>query len=249
MRRHYSEGRFFSALRKRFGIEKPLALPFGEWDVWHAKTRKDHPVGYFVTETLPDWLEWIPKVFVDPFHDVAYYHRNRFVRKTHILRTGLKAGDYHDLSERILHGLMWGLVDFVEIEKARAMIRWHDDGDTVYRLKRGRSRDAGLAYLAWEATLDDEGLKPEERCEAQAKAAREIRAIYEWWTDIRPKRRDPYDDADWEGVSDFVFDRGDEKRAEIDASLSRIRATEEAYAFEDDQMLMRLIAIRPHLWQ
>lgn len=248
MRRHYSEGRFFSYLRKRFGIEKPVALPWGEWDLWHERTKADHPVGYFLTETLPDQLEWIPKVLVDPFHDMAYYCRNRFVRKTHILRTTLKPSRYHDLSERILDGLMCGLVDFVEIEKARAMIRWQDEGRS-YRLVRGRSREAGLAYLSWEAGLDDPGLKPEERSDGQAQTAREIRAIYTWWTEVRPKRPDPYETSDWNEVSGYVFDRANEKKEEIERSLATIRATEEAYLSEDDQMLMRLLAIRPHLWQ
>ena len=118
MRTYAQEWKIFNKLRKQFGIEKPVALEWGGWEKWDAKIKKEKPFAFFLTETLPDFINDVAEYIPTPISDIRYYCRNRFYRKTHVLPTGFKPGEYHDLDERILHGIMNGLVDYVEVELA-----------------------------------------------------------------------------------------------------------------------------------
>lgn len=255
--RHWASSPPFKYLRRWFGITKPRAAQWGEWDDWNIDTARDHPVGYWMTEKLPSILEKIPETFIDPFHNISYYIRNRWHRQTHVLPTRFKPGRYSDLRERLLYGMMESLVDFVEVEKAW-MQYICDDTDTVELGKRGRSAEAGLAHLQWETTLDDPALTENERSDAQAVAAREIIELYNWWKDVRPHRPDPYDVSGWskycdERTSDeHIFDeripRTEEEDARISKMLKSAHELETAYDAEDERMLIRLVKIRLSLW-
>lgn len=84
--------------------------------------------------------------------------------------------------------------------------------------------EKGLDTLDWEMHLD--------HAEAQAGAAMEARALYDWWTTIRPTRGDPYEAGEEQG-----------------AALYALGLTIEArYDVEDDDMLARLVRIRGWLW-
>ena len=53
MRRHYfEESEIVNRLRTRFGIMKPYALPWGEWDEWNEKTKKESIYGCRVQHPL-----------------------------------------------------------------------------------------------------------------------------------------------------------------------------------------------------
>lgn len=249
MRRYFNEYKFFDWLRERFGIEKPMALELGMWQKWEDKLKAEKPVGYFLTETFPDFLDSVENFFFTPFRNIRYYIRNRWHRKTHVLPTGLKVGDYYDLDTRIVHGLMTALVDFVEVEKAW-MQKITSEEEVV--LVRGRNAQAGMAYLSWEATLDNPELPETERSPTQAETAREIVKIYWWWTAHRPARPDPwdmflkvsddiYDPLSWDNVPEDV-------REQRRAHYKAINEKEEEYHQEDTEMLIRLIAIRRSLW-
>lgn len=256
--RYWAGSAFVNRMRGWFGIEKPGALQWGEWDEWKKKVQQDHPIGYWLTEELPGHLERIPETFVDPFHNISYYIRNRWHRQTHVLPTGFKPGTYHDLRERLLYGCMESLVDFVEVEKAW-MTYICDDTDTIKLGKGGRSPEAGLKHLEWEMTLDDPALSETERSPSQATCAREIYEIYTWWKTLRPARPDPMDVSGWSAHCSEIrkqgYDLFDERRPETPeeetsskAMLKSLRDIEEAQDQEDEQMLVRLMKIRLHLW-
>jgi hypothetical protein len=255
MSRYYAGSKPVRALRRWFGIEKPNALQWGEWDDWKKATKANHPVGYWLTEKLPNYLEKIPETFVDPFHNISYYIRNRWHRQTHVLRTGFKPGTYHDFRERILYGLMESMVDFVEVEKAWMQYIWHDDNRKLKLGKGGRSADLGLEYLRWEMSLDDPALSEGEASPAQAAAARELYAIYMWWKVLRPARPDPYSASGWDEHSDGTWNflderipRDPEKEAKTKEILGKLQQIETDYDTEDNEMLHRLIKIRLSLW-
>jgi hypothetical protein len=265
MTRYWNDRQPFSYLRKRFGIQKPFALGWNEWDEWNSTTKANHPVGWFVTETLPDVFDWIDNHTFGYINSFNYYIRNRFYRQTHVLPTGLERGLYHDLDTRILHGLFTSLVDFVEVEKAW-MNRWDKDRKQKYKMKRGRSAIGGLAYLQWEMSLvfDEEWMdksdprygKPTE----QAIQAQEVHRLYHWWKYERPARPDPYDASGWtayceacreENGGNWIFASENKtpklkKMGEI--ARKKLRKIEEQYDKEDESNLMSLIKIRKGLW-
>lgn len=257
-RRYWAGSAVVKRMRAWFGIEKPLAAQWGEWDDWKQKTKREHPIGYWLTEKLPSHLERIPETFIDPFHNISYYIRNRWHRQTHVLRTGFKPGTYHDLRERLLYGCMESLVDFVEIEKAW-MAYICDGTDTVKLRKGGRSVEAGLKYLEWEMTLDDPALSSTEASPTQAQCAREVYEIYTWWKTLRPARPDPFDASGWSDYCDeqrgsgldFLDERRERSSEDIERSrsiLNKCRELEAAQDDEDTAMLIRLMKIRLHLW-
>src|SRR5882757_3242836 len=248
--RYYAGNDFFRAIRTRLGIVKPKAETWKGWEEWKIRTKAEKPVAFWLTENLPDALQKVTGTFTEPVRNIRYYIRNRWHRQTHVLPTGFKPGTYHDLSERLLHGIMQSIVDFIEVEKAWMQYVMDDTG-TVKLGKGGRSRSGGLAYLEWESTLDDLSLSENERSEEQAKNARELIKLYVWWMDIRPHRPDPYDMSGWskycderraksDNEDDWIFDFKDETEEDQIRSkniLKSLHDLEAAYAGEDQQML------------
>ena len=256
MRTYSHEWKIFEYLRKKFNVDKPFALEWGKWDEWNANLKKEKPLAYFLTEAVPDFINDVAHYIPTPISNIRYYLRNRFYRKCHVLPTGFKPGEYHDLDQRILHGLMNALVDFVEVEKAYKS-RWCETKESeTAKWKNGRCPELGLEYLAWEMTLDSPDLDQYARSDSQAQVAREIRTIYDWWKVTRPARPDPYDVSGWSDICDEkrnggvkMWEKGspDYERRKSE-SLKVLREIEERYEAEDEEMLIRLIKIRRSLW-
>jgi hypothetical protein len=276
MSRYYSSSKPFEWMRKKLGIEKPVALPFGEWKRWDADLKRQRPIAFWLTETLPDWLEKPAEWVVDPLNDLRYYVKNRYFTQTHYLRTDLKPGDYHECDTRLLHGIFTTLVDFVEIDKAHMQVVWGEAQDRKkyhypwwrrshwLRWGQWRSAAAGLAYLHWEAGLVNEAVwydNPKDPAigqpTPQALAAREIMNLYEWWIIQRPARPDPHDAGGWTAVCDEVREKYGELfvdvtdpdlKARQDQALKLTHDLEQQYEDEDTDMLIRLMKIRRSLW-
>jgi hypothetical protein len=123
--------------------------------------------------------------------------------------------------------------------------------------------EAGLDYLRWEMTLaapdiDEHGI--DHSSPKQAETAREIVQLYTWWKEDRPHRIDPHIRSGWsalcerrrtEGNDGFLASlrsRSNEEREETSRILDECNRIEAAYDAEDEEMLIRLIKIRRHLW-
>jgi hypothetical protein len=256
MRTYAQEWKFFEYLRRRFGVEKPYALEWGGWEKWDAQLKKDRPMAFFLTETIPDIIDDVAYHIPTPIADIRYYCRNRFYRKTHVLPTGFKPGEYHDFDERILHGIMNSLVDYIEVELAYKS-RWcKTEESKTAKWKNGRCPELGLAHLAWEMTLDDPALDVTERCDSQAVTAREVKAIYDWWKVTRPARPDPYEASGWSAIcdegratgSDFMKKGDEDYEARKSEAFKLNRKIEQEYEDEDQEMLIRVIKRRKSLW-
>jgi hypothetical protein len=217
---------------------------------------------------------WWP---IDRLEDVHTWMFNRYVSKTHVLRTGLKPGEYHGVEDRVLHGLFTELVDFIEIEKA-----WHHcacDKEARkkygspwtfrrFRMSEWRCPEAGLAHLEWERHLkyDEEmGVQPGSpeygTPTGQALGAQELLRLYNWWKTDRPARSDPYEESGWsdlcarkrEGKDDIMEmlnsdNETPEERVEKRLSLDTLHELEEKYDEEDTAMLTTVIRIRKSMW-
>lgn len=260
MKHFFSEGKLVKKMRARLGIEKPYALPWGEWDKWKEKTKAEKPVAYFLTETAPKYADRFVDVLTSPYYDVRYYVRNRFYRKSHILRTDCKPGDYMDTDAKILSALANAIIDHVEIELAYKGDWCKTEESKTAVWKNGRCPELGMEYIDWEITLlYDEDMGVEESDESygtptpQADSANELKAIY-LWAKNRSSRPDPYDASGWSAFCarnrDNIFDddKTDEIREERLAALKRCREIEDAYEAEDTEMLTKIIKIRHSLW-
>jgi hypothetical protein len=258
---YLKDHRIIKKVRSYFGIEKPYALPWGEWQKWTDTTREQKPVGFFLTETLPGFLGNSWKKISSPYHDTCYYVRNRFIRRSHMLRTDCAPGDYMDTDDKILSALANAVIDHVEIELAFKS-RWCGTEESkAAKWKNGRCPELGLAHIAWEKTLlNDDASGFDESHElyntpsSQAESAIELEKIY-LWAKGRNTRPDPYDVSGWTAYCDKYRDQGlfneitdDQQMAEKTAALAALRAMEDAQLQEDTDMLIQLIRIRGSLW-
>jgi len=237
------------------GERKPRALEWCKWDEWYQEQKKKRPIRYWLAEEglskLQDFL-FFP---IDIYTETRYYVENRWITKTHYLKTGLKPGHYYEFDYRVLHALFNELVDFIEIEYAY-LAKWSlKEGNKNYKFKHGRSVEAGVDYLNWACNLkynkawgvikkDPKYGKPT----AQALTAQKIKRLYFWWKD-RPNRPEHMT------VTGFTWDQNKEdyllggkiSRKEL-SNFKKLEKIEADYEKEDTKMLIELLKIRKELW-
>jgi hypothetical protein len=232
----------------------PYALTSAEWRAWHAQQRAQRPIAYWFCETLPDILAPVKQRLTG----MPYNLRMRWINRYDVIRTGLPR-TYHDGDTRMLHGMFAILVDFVEIEKSHMQCVFNENNDPrpwwarrPWRFFSWRNAAAGLAYLDWEITLDDEA-DADDTVVTQAQAAREIRDLYIWWTQVRPARPDPYDESGWTAYMDQRDKEGydpldEHPDTQVTILIKKLTDLENQYDQDDQEHLVRLIKVRKHLW-
>lgn len=257
------------------GTPKPKAATSSGWGNWRNEARAKHPVRYWIVETGLGKAQNIFNWPRDVYDDFVRHMDNRFVTRTHALIANPKdiaPGQYADLDDRIFFCLFNELANYVEVELAWMWAAHHNKMSSApwYRriigLERFRSPEDGLAYLDHVCqTVNDEdsGYRPGQPSYGKesdsAKAYKEIRTLYLWWTQERPSRPDIYEITGWNEVSRLREKHGGDdifftKRSDSDlgrfsdSSLAHIQLLENQYDNEDDEMLLRLIKIRKCLW-
>jgi len=259
------------------GTEKGGAKTGREWSEWRAVAKR-RPVRYWIAEEALDSVQgflWWP---IDLIYEVKYYVNNRWVTRSHCLTAhsrDIAPGEWRDVGYRFLPCLFNELVNFVEVELAMSHVAWDRENRSKYivpwwaagwwRLRFWRCPRAGIDNLEWQSSLvygTNDGIKPEDplfgQPTRQATSAREILALYRWWTEVHSKRPDAHDAGGWSAYCDMRRARGDdmldlEDRNPEEAAMSRealdkTRAIEKAYEEEDEEMMIRLIRVRGDLW-
>lgn len=274
--RHYwSCSKFADWLR---GTPKPGAESFEGWSIWKNQAKSSHPIRYWLADDVLHSLQNLVYWPIDKLYSLKYYINNRWVTRSHSLTAhvrDIKPGNWHDVGNRFLPCLFNELVNFVEIEQAWNYIAWDKEARSKYRApfyatgwfrwRTWRCPQAGLDYLDWAGGLkmDEEWIpKDDPDCGKptnQAIAAQEIKALYLWWTQVYPNRPDPHDVSGWTAYcaqrragdpADFMGreDSSDADLIETKTALDSLTEIEQRYATEDEDMLVRLIKVRGHLW-
>jgi len=259
------------------GTKKLSAGTAEEWDDWNTTAQMKHNFRYWLAEEalghVQDFVTWPAR----KLNDIRYYINNRWVSRSHGLTAhvrDIRPGAWCDVGNRFLPCLFNELQDFVEIEQAGHHCIWSDDAKTKFnvpwyrsgwlRWRTWRCPEAGLEYLRWATTLTNEEFLEEDKKHLaeptyQAKAAKEIIELYTWWTVTYRNRPDPYDASGWTayceasraangGRLSWGSDKTPEMKKLSDCAHKALRKIEEAYAKEDEQMMIRLIKIRDSLW-
>ena len=260
------------------GTKKPSALGMGEWDKWHKTAKSRSPFRYWVAETALDSIQNFIHWPVDKLYDVKYYINNRWVTKSHCLTAhprDIPRGEWRDVGNRFLPCLFNELVDYVEIELAWHHVMWNKElwkkydvpfwATGWFRIRAWRSKHAGLDNLEWQKSLvwtsdevgpDSPNLgKPTQ----QAITAKEIEALYLWWTEVYLNRPDPYDISGWSKYCEMKRNETEEcnlfsepsspEMVELrDRALQTLNDIEKRYKDEEEEMMIRLIKVRDALW-
>jgi hypothetical protein len=264
------------------GTKKLKSGTAKEWTNWKKAVKTAHPIRFWIADeglTIAQNIVYWP---YETLNNIRYYFRNRWITQSHALvahNNHLKRGQWCDVGNRFLPCLFNSLVDFVEIELA-SMASWNSDKYKlpfwnrieIIRLGQWRNREAGLAHLDWEIDLkygDNDGISSTDKLYGkpthQAIAAKEIKDLYLWWTDIYSNRPDPYDVSGYTACCDekrkLIADAGEdtlaffdheneskELREKIKAAHKILTKIEKDYEKEDTRMLTRLIKIREKLW-
>lgn len=220
----YNKSVSFSFTELILGEQIPLALEYHQWDQYYAQLRTRKPYRYWIAQRL---FKTIKRVILWPYRTIlgirAYIH-NRWISKTHYLKTGLTPGYYYEFDDRILYGLFNELVEFVEIQLAH--ISLHND-TKKYQFKDGRCVAAAYDYFAWADSLTEEWDLPLKQ------SMQTVQELYEWWTISRPQRIESHEITPATHGNDFL----------------NIRISNDYdYYQEDTQQIIRLIKIRQNLW-
>lgn len=272
MRNYWSCSKFADRIR---GKSKFKAGTSDEWHDWEQEAKSAHPIRYWIAEEALDAIQnfiWWP---IDRMYDLKYYINNRFVTRTHCLTAhprDIKPGQWADVGNRFLPCLFNELVDFVEVETAMHNIAWDDKAMKKYhapfwargwfRWRTWRCPQAGLDYLDWAMSLTnedwlDEGEKHKAEPTYQALAAKEIKELYLWWTQIYRNRPDPYSESGWYAYCEKkrketgnIFSEKESPTLKKEGARAHklLQKIEANYEKEDEQMLIRLIRVRRSLW-
>jgi hypothetical protein len=270
--RYWSIGRFADWLR---GTPSPVALTSRGWREWREQAQQAHPVRYWLAEEGLDFLQSVVKFVPDRLYAIKYYVNNRWITRTHALTahpSHIPRGEWRDVGWRFLPCLFNELRDYVEVELAWWHVAWADPAERAkynvpwwatgwWRVRTWRCAQAGLDNLEWQMALQQDWRSdddPERELPSpQAETAREILALYKWWTEVYPNRPDPHDASGWSelcgrrretgGLFDFE-DRTPEEQQEVNHILDLTRSIEEQQEQEDEEMMIRLIRVRKALW-
>lgn len=270
---YWSCSKFADWLR---GTMKPNAETSAGWSKWKKEARKNHPIRYWIAEEGLDKIQKTLNWPLDQLYNIKYYINNRWVTRTHTLTaSSLEKGKWHEFDTRVLHCMFDELVNYVEVEAAWSHIVWDSKARDKYsapfyasgwfRWRTWRCPEAGVDHFKWASSLVfDESWGTDPSSESygkpthQAIAAKEILELYEWWTNIRPLRPDPYEVSGWSDICsrrrerdpDDILgeDKTPEERTQSRAALDMISEMEESYERQDEEMLIRLIKVRRSMW-
>ena len=238
----------------------PGALTSKAWRLFRREFKEKAPVRYWIQNDLRYSIV-MPVIW--KIQNVRHWFAYRTYNRFHVVKTGLPPG-YYEPEVQLLHSSFNILKDFVEVELAWHSYMWSDERKSAtvaekyvpfYRaFKPFRSREWGLKHLEWASTLDDPILPLHERCDHQARDAREIRELYLWWTDHRPARKEvelpKFDDQGlgFLGILDDDFDSDASDYKEFGSATQQNNELHKLWDEEDTDMLIRLMKIRKSLW-
>lgn len=234
----------------------PGALTGEGWYSFRKEFKSNAPIRYFIAHDLVKKCVYPIKW---KYESISDWVRYRTYDRYHIVNTGLEPR-YYERDTLMLHVNFSLLVDYVECGLAwksywteQQPDRWKREHIPFYNyIKPLRRPDLGLKHLAWESTLDDPSLPAYEQSPQQAKRAREVLKLYDWWKNIRPARKEivpkrPDGSDDFFSLFGNNFKNTPEGKAYM-RDLKRMSAQEAKWDKEDDAMLIRLMKIRRGLW-
>lgn len=167
--KYWSHSKLARFVEKKSGmIPTPSSATLDEWEAWRELNTVNHPISFYIVDKLFNKVQNIVYYPHDVYRDLRAYYRNRFVDKTHITPTGVKPGEWGDLTGHLLDIMFIRFQTYIESEKGH--IQWSSSPEE----KKMTNCERALKYLDWEISLGEES-------PYQAASAKEQKELYLWW--------------------------------------------------------------------
>lgn len=258
-------------IKKFFDLKTPSSATIAEWREWKKQTKSQYPFRYWLLETLPSAIRLANHRYWEPLSTLRCWCKNRFITKSHLLRTGLAPGKYYETDERILHGCFNTLKEFVEQDKAYLNFWCNYKSHKWWQSRAPFSwfytvpKSQGIEYLQWESTLKHNAdcfLDPNEPVigtpTPQALAAQEILDLYIWWTQTRPLRDQNSACVNYHNFCEemhakyqdswFMDLPNPQESQKLRQLMDDYNTEEHRQHQEDEDMLIKLMRVRRSLW-
>jgi hypothetical protein len=203
-------------------LDKPLAASMDGWKDWHEENKKKYPIRYFLQETLPvKSKKYYNRLIGWPISKFYWGIKYRFIPKHqyHFINTGLKP-NYYEIDTRILHGCFNLFKEFYEYQLVNSHIDWEHDEQ---HKEIWNEMSTIYNWWLWYNNDREKELKP------YPKIPKEQDSLYFIFSDRERKNRNPIL-LEWDKVSEENF------------------KTKESWEKQEEEMFIRLIKIRRHLW-
>lgn len=247
------------SLKDKLFPDMPEAATAEDWDAWDEKSKKEHPIKWFVSDTIPDtfgsYVSW-------PLERKYSALKQRVSEKRwKIVPRRLDKWQWHETDELVLHSAFELLEEFI-IEEKSHMLHWSHDDLPPAKDEKTKIKYA-MEYLDWEISLcskTDLMHSPNCKEDSQSNIAKEAKELFIWWYNERPKRIDPYENEYYaqytemrksRNAPDFTLSHKDDTKEEskiYQKAMDLATELEEQYNKEDDENLIRLMKIRRGLW-
>lgn len=171
-------------------------------------------------EIKDKWDDFVFWTQIWRLRDVKTYLKNLIFRRKHIIKTKLPRGQWWDTDSRMLYGMMNLLMEFIEKENG----------------------ENGLEFIDWDSDPIHKHIKEE------------IIAIRDWWLNYQ-NRLNEIDKTLTNWSDETFFDKNNlmeelsaPETAKSKSLHNKLHQMEEKLEIEEEEMLIRLIKIRKHLW-
>lgn len=225
-REHMALRHALARLRPPPLLKRPLAGTTKEWRLWEQRTKAEHPVRYWLQETLwKDGLRRLVQRCIGKAQDLwwAVQYRLNPRHRYHVLPTGLRPG-LHQLREQQLHAMFHSFARFYERQvHPDCQADWQGDEPHAKTFE-----EMAALYRWW----------TQER-PAQVRAREQL------------LREQTFQDPVLQDDFLAVFDEDYQDHPEVLAWRAASKRRQEMERFdqeEDQRMLHRLVNIRAFLW-
>jgi hypothetical protein len=227
--------------------ENKTALSAEDWLQHDNYCKEKFPIKFKAAKTL-DSIRWKIEHFIDRyvlFHDLRYYYKNRFVNKTHVLRTEIKPGQWADCDTRLFEGIMLMVVDFIEKEKKHN--NWGEyDGLKPWEVVEYEKKQRGEPNQ-----IDGSPYSHDEMPEHQWKAMLAVWEVYEWYKgryqELIKLDKDLHDSIPLSGASSFA-EMLAHKSEEKDEIYKKIWDNESIINKEKKENMLKIVEHVESMW-
>lgn len=228
-------------LKKIFGIPKPRALPMEKfcnpgdytWKDWHEDARKNYPIRYFLSETVPMWYR--VHIYMNVSH-FWYWIKYRLYKKSHLLdlrQPHTNTGDDYrwgrlDEYSQMLYACFNILMNYIKSSR----------NGYVYSID-------DIEYLQ-KQILNTENEYERHHLEQDLEFFKEVRYLHYYWTVARKRQLKDRDEILSEWSDSLETRHTDPEYTKL--LWDKLRKIEEETIVKEEEALIRLVKIREKLW-